>query len=90
MRTFRASDNPDQDAKIQMQKLSNAQSALAHSGPVGWSEFPPKSWLLAYIGWMLTAFASLLGGAILVQRAAGLVGIRNAGPKPASSTSSGA
>lgn len=76
--------------RAQLKPVQTAETALAGVGPVGWGGGPPAdtgAWLLAALGWVLTALAGMLGAPFWFDTLNSLMNIRNAGPKPVSSTS---
>ena len=75
--------------------FGSTEKDLAGLQPVGWAGYswPAKptdhigSGLLQLLGWLITAVAGLLGAPFWFDALQGLVNVRNAGPKPTSTTS---
>lgn len=60
--------------------------------PVGWENFHPgkphfKFWFQTVVGWLITTLAASLGSGFWFNTLGELIGLRNAGPKPGSSSS---
>ena len=83
--------------------FASTEKALGAVQPVGWAGYslPPNPFkqhvsrhqilggLLQLLGWVITAIAGLLGAPFWFDALQGLVNVRNAGPKPTSTTSDG-
>jgi hypothetical protein len=75
--------------------IQAAQGALAKLEPVGWNGYGPADdflsgleWFaLAALGWVMTAAAALMGAPFWFDALNTFMNVRNAGPKPTSSTS---
>ena len=72
--------------------VTTARDQLIQLGPIGWTDQtvsstdPLKDGLVG-LGWLLTAVAGLMGAPFWFDALKSLVNVRNAGPKPLSSTS---
>ncbi|HZZ87480.1 MAG TPA: hypothetical protein VFE13_04005 [Caulobacteraceae bacterium] len=87
-----------EDVSAQVKKIPEAEQYLASVAPIGWAgvgafTLNPReanglqfdAWVL--VGWLLTAVAGLMGAPFWFDALGALVNVRNAGPKPKSSTS---
>jgi hypothetical protein len=71
----------------QLKGYQAASQALSAAAPIGWSGGvgPFDGWV--GLGWLLTALAGLLGAPFWFDTLSAVINVRNAGPKPVSSTS---
>jgi hypothetical protein len=67
-------------------QYSTVATQLSNVAPIGWPT-PNRLDLSTWFGWLLTAFAAMMGGPFWFGILSTLVNARNAGPKPESSTS---
>lgn len=83
-----ASPSPSDTLAPRFNQLAGAELKLDQTYLVGWPRPPGAfdAWVL--IGWLITALAALLGSSFWFDTLKTLVNVRNAGPKPDSSTSS--
>ena len=74
------------DTAALAKRFNKAQTDLAKTAPIGWPRAAPErplDWALMFAGWILTAFAGLMGAPFWFDSLQRLVNVRNAGPKPA-------
>jgi hypothetical protein len=74
----------------QLGDFAKAESDLTQVAPVGWPSGPYSFDAWVGLGWLLTALAGLLGAPFWFDTLQTIVNVRNAGPKPNSSTSGSA
>ena len=81
---------PSGDLDSLQKQFPKASAQLDATNLVGWGKAGPnlnRFEIWALVGWLLTALSGLLGAPFWFDALKGLVNVRNAGPKPDSSTS---
>jgi hypothetical protein len=85
---------PGTTTSVTWAAVQSAEDNVAKLGPIGWTGYTwdgsgaGVAWFaLAVFGWLITAAAALMGAPFWFDLLSTFVSIRNAGPKPPSSTS---